>query len=76
MNVRVPHNRKPPTDDSDEGPPPYYLNYFAGVCVGVFLVACCLVFVIRWWRWKAREKWSKLRGVEVPSAWDGFWGWE
>lgn len=72
MNVRVPHNRK----DKEDGPPPYkYYTYFAGVCVGVFLVACGLVFVIRWWRWKAREKWSKKRGVAVPNAWDGFWGW-
>lgn len=35
-----------------------------------------MVSVIRWWRWNARKKFGRLRGVELPSAWDGFWGWE
>ncbi|CAK9781178.1 hypothetical protein CC85DRAFT_266265 [Cutaneotrichosporon oleaginosum] len=76
LNVHVPHNHIP--EENEEGIMPRHPRnyYFAGVVIGVFLVACTLVTVIRWWRWKARVKWSRIRGVEVPRAWDGFWGWE
>jgi hypothetical protein len=76
MNVHVPHNLAPEDREALGIAGPQRHNYFAGVVVGVFLVACGLVTMIRWWRWKARVKWSRRRGVEVPNAWDGFWGWD
>lgn len=79
MNVYVPHNGwiHCPTDtlcEPDGSMSPF--NYFAAIVIGIALVACCMVSVIRWWRWDARKKFGRLRGVELPNAWDGFWGWE
>lgn len=79
MNVNVPHNgwKQCPTHnlcEPDGSLAPF--NYFAAIVTGIALVACCMVSIIRWWRWNARKKFGRLRGVEVPSAWDGFWGWE
>ncbi|OXH76108.1 cation transporter [Cryptococcus neoformans] len=79
MNVYVPHNGwiHCPTDtlcEPDGSMSPF--NYFAAIVIGIALVACCMVSVIRWWRWGARKKFGRLRGVELPNAWDGFWGWE
>lgn len=75
MNVHIPRNKRP-----GDGPPlpngaisPF--NYFAGIVVAIFLVACCMVTVIRWWRWKARQKWAGIRKAEVPDWWEGYWGW-
>ncbi|GMK53933.1 hypothetical protein CspeluHIS016_0105190 [Cutaneotrichosporon spelunceum] len=75
MNVYVPHNLHPDVKKELNLPGPTKLNLFGIVVAIVFLVACGLVFIIRWWRWTARKKWNRLRGAEVPDAWDGFWGW-
>lgn len=79
INVHVPHNGwiDCPTDtlcEPDGSMSPF--NYFAAIVIGIALVACCMVSVIRWWRWDARKKFGRLRGIELPNAWDGFWGWE
>ncbi|OCF43050.1 hypothetical protein I317_03143 [Kwoniella heveanensis CBS 569] len=76
MNVRRPQNGDPTRDDhreSDGSMAPF--NYFAAIVVGIFLVACCMVAIIRYWRWLARKKWSRLRGADIPDFWEGFWGW-
>ncbi|BEJ08924.1 hypothetical protein CcaverHIS641_0510180 [Cutaneotrichosporon cavernicola] len=76
MNVYVPHNLHPADKIELDLPGPLRLNLFGIVVAIVVVVACCLVLMIRWWRWKARQKWSRRRGFEVPNAWNGFWGWE
>ncbi|WWC62205.1 uncharacterized protein I303_104800 [Kwoniella dejecticola CBS 10117] len=76
MNANVPHNGDADMDGhahTDGTPSP--LGYFAGIVVGIFLVACVMLTIIRYWRWLARKKWSNLRGAEVPEFWEGFWGW-
>ncbi|WWC69892.1 uncharacterized protein I206_103835 [Kwoniella pini CBS 10737] len=76
MNVTVPHNGDPDQDghaESNGTPSPLY--YFAGIVIGIFLVACVMLTIIRYWRWLARKKWSSLRGADVPEFWEGFWGW-
>ncbi|WWC89067.1 uncharacterized protein L201_003985 [Kwoniella dendrophila CBS 6074] len=76
MNANVPHNGEKGADgnrhaDGTESP----LYYFAGIVIGIFLVACCMLAIIRYWRWLARKKFARLRGAEIPEFWDGFWGW-
>lgn len=51
-------------------------NYFAGTVVVIFLAACCMLSLIRYWRWTARKKFAGFRNVELPDAWKGYWGWE
>lgn len=75
MNARVPCNGDWENKANALGEPAGY-GWFAGICVAVFFVACVLVFVIRWWRWVARKRWTRLRGGELPAFWDGFWGWQ
>ncbi|WVR06776.1 hypothetical protein IAU60_003811 [Kwoniella sp. DSM 27419] len=75
QNVRVPSNGISSDDHTEEdgSEPPF--GYFAGIVVGIFFVACAMLAIIRYWRWLARKKWSRLRGTDVPDFWDGFWGW-
>ncbi|WWC94542.1 hypothetical protein V866_001388 [Kwoniella sp. B9012] len=76
MNVNVPHNGDPDMNahEHDDGTPSPY-GYFAGIVIAIFLIACVMVMIIRYWRWLARKKWSRLRGADVPDFWEGFWGW-
>ena len=53
---------------------PYHLYWFAGIVIFMFFVICGLVAILRWWRWAARVKRTKKRGADVPSTWDGYWG--
>ncbi|WRT66670.1 uncharacterized protein IL334_003630 [Kwoniella shivajii] len=76
MNANVPHNGDADADSHEEAngsQSPF--GYFAGIVIAIFLVACVMVTVIRYWRWLARKKWSSLRGAELPEFWQGFWGW-
>ncbi|WWD17006.1 hypothetical protein CI109_101442 [Kwoniella shandongensis] len=75
MNIHIPHNgvAEAPHKEPDGSQSPF--NYFGGIVVAIFLVACGMTMIIRYWRWLARKKWGKLRGVEVPEFWEAFWGW-
>ncbi|WVN85663.1 uncharacterized protein L203_100812 [Cryptococcus depauperatus CBS 7841] len=70
-NVNVPHNTRQREPNDSVAP----FNFFAGIVVGIFIVACCLVTIIRYWRWLARKKFAKLRGTELPGFWNEYWGW-
>jgi len=48
---------------------------FVGIVFGVIFIGCVMVGLIRWWRWQARVKKARERRRELPSLWDGFWGW-
>ncbi|ORY26334.1 hypothetical protein BCR39DRAFT_498322 [Naematelia encephala] len=74
MNIRIPHNGDRYTHLEPDGSLSPF-NYFAGIVIGIFLVACGMVTLIRYWRWLARVKWAGLRGETVPRPWDGYWGW-
>lgn len=77
MNIHGPRNGAagdPKHRESDGSEAPF--GYFAGACVVIFLVACGMVSVIRYWRWAARVKWGAKRGSQVPRVWEGYWGWE
>ena len=50
-------------------------NWFAAVLILIFTVACVMVSLIRYWRWLARRKFATMRARELPSMWDGYWGW-
>lgn len=77
MNIHIPQNGDATSDlhkeaDGSESP----FGYFAGILIGIFLVGCGMVTLIRYWRWRARQKWNRIRGAETPAFWDGFWGWQ
>ena len=77
MNIRTPRNGD--VNDTSHREPDGSIspfNYFAGTVVVIFLVACGMVSVIRYWRWAARRKWASKRGVRLPQIWQGYWGWE
>ncbi|TYJ51764.1 hypothetical protein B9479_007656 [Cryptococcus floricola] len=76
INVNVPHNGDIASDqlkEPDGSTSPF--NYFGCIVVAIFLVACAMVTIIRYWRWLARKKNGRERGVGVPDFWDGYWGW-
>jgi magnesium transporter len=74
LNIRIP--RDGDQDHLDENGNPAGFTTFGCIVGAVFLVSFGMVTLIRWWRWNARKKFSKRRGVEVPSEWDGYWGWK
>lgn len=76
MNVNLPHNggHDDPPLRPDGSHFPY--NWFIAIVIIIFFVACGLLCVIRYWRWAARKKWTALRGGDIPSTWNGYWGWE
>jgi hypothetical protein len=76
MNVSIPHNGllESPHKEPDGSEAPFY--YFAGIVIAIFLVACGMVSLIRYWRWSARSKYAIQRGVDLPDPWKGFWGWQ
>lgn len=51
-------------------------NVFGMIVAGTVLISCIVVLLIRYWRYRARKKWSQIRGAEVPEPWSAFWGWE
>ncbi|TXT09019.1 hypothetical protein VHUM_02493 [Vanrija humicola] len=75
MNVHLPangdreHHRRA---DGSQAP----FNIFGIIVAGTFVISCAVVLLIRYWRYRARCKWSQIRGVDVPEAWSVFWGWE
>ncbi|ODN95364.1 hypothetical protein L198_04760 [Cryptococcus wingfieldii CBS 7118] len=76
INVNTPHNGDNESDtlkEPDGSMSPF--NYFGCIVVAIFLVACAMVTIIRYWRWLARKKNGRERGVAVPEFWDGYWGW-
>ncbi|WVQ75660.1 hypothetical protein IAR50_005289 [Cryptococcus sp. DSM 104548] len=76
MNPNVPHNGWNGSDQlKEEDGTTSPLNYFGAIVVAIILVACTMMTIIRYWRWLARKKFGKQRGVELPEFWDGFWGW-
>lgn len=76
MNVIVPHNGEwaNPHSEPDGSVAPW--NYFAGVVIGIFFVACGMLSLIRYWRSAARRKFAESRGMEKPDPWDAYWGWQ
>jgi magnesium transporter len=76
MNVHIPHNgeAEAPHKEPDGSESPFF--WFIGIVITIFLVACSMVSLIRYWRWAARRKWAGVRGAEVPGLWDGYWGWK
>ncbi|KAK4687837.1 magnesium transporter, partial [Tremellales sp. Uapishka_1] len=76
MNIHIPANGAAGSKlhkEADESQSPF--GYFGGILVAIFLVACAMVSVIRYWRWMARQKFGKQRGADLPDAWQGYWGW-
>lgn len=80
MNVRVPHNGVHPAPEGmreyrqpDGSLAPF--NWFIVIVFVITVVALGVFGIIRYWRWLARKKWTLRRGGELPSEWDGFWGW-
>lgn len=73
MNVRVP--RDGDADHLDENGNLAGYNAFEITTVIVFFIVCGIVSLVRWWRWTARRDNAAKRGVEVPSNWEGYWGW-
>lgn len=79
LNVHVPHNgMSDPPDGIDTHREPddtlAPFNWFIGIVFFICLIALGVLFIIRYWRWVARKKWTKRRGGDLPSNWDGFWG--
>ncbi|KAL1411370.1 hypothetical protein Q8F55_002326 [Vanrija albida] len=75
MNIHIPTNGDRKTHlraDGSRSP----FNIFGLIVAGTVLITCCLVLLIRYWRYRARKKWSQVRGIDVPEAWSAFWGWE
>ncbi|WVQ79655.1 hypothetical protein IAT38_001755 [Cryptococcus sp. DSM 104549] len=76
INAHTPHNGWIGSDtlrEPDGSMAPF--NWFAAMVVWIFLVACVMVSIIRYWRWLARKKFGAQRGLEMPSFWEGYWGW-
>ncbi|KAK8864684.1 hypothetical protein IAR55_001936 [Kwoniella newhampshirensis] len=76
MNVHVPQNGVAGShlhEEPDGSQSPF--GYFGGIVIAIFLVACGMVMIIRYWRWLARKKWGRTRGVDIPQFWEAFWGW-
>jgi Mg2+ and Co2+ transporter CorA len=75
MNVYRPSNGDQDEHLGADGKPAGF-GWFAGIVVMVFVIACGLATIVRWWRWVARKKWTRRRGGKLPSEWAGFWGWD
>jgi uncharacterized membrane protein YidH (DUF202 family) len=60
--------------DKTQGLPTETLHAFAVIIVILLIITAGLVLVIRYWRWNARKKWTVKRDADLPSTWDGFWG--
>ena len=76
MNIHLPQNGAAGNKghlEPDGARAPF--NLFGIVLAGIFLAACGMLTLIRWWRWEARRKFAGLRQSEVPSFKEGYWGW-
>lgn len=84
INVRIPTNGSRDVETSDitgltgkltaDGHVAPF-NMFICICIGVFIIACLMVSLVRYWRWHARVKQARRRGTDLPTAWSGYWGW-
>jgi len=77
MNVRIPHQGEQdaigfePIPDVDS---PYW--YFIMVICFMLFFATLVVSLVRYLRWRARQKMDIKRGHPQVDAWDAYWGWK
>jgi hypothetical protein len=79
MNVNIPQdgetNEQGQEHVNPDGSPAGY-TWFGIVISILFVVVCCMVTLVRTWKWRARKRFERERGKEVPEFWDGYWGWK
>lgn len=69
INVHTPTNLGPDDATRREDGSLRPFNYFFCILVGVIILLCCVLLLIRYWRWQAKQKSRRHRGLDENVSW-------